>query len=103
MREAFCGTMTAAIIIHYLSLINQLIICYLMSSAAAAAACVKHPAGHAIHYYFIKYSLFYHLVSAAAACVRHPAGHAIIVDLFIDLIYYLVSAAAAWVRQLAVA
>jgi hypothetical protein len=29
-----------------------------------------------IHYLFIYYYLIYYLVLAAAACVKHPAGHA---------------------------
>jgi hypothetical protein len=42
-------------------------------SLSAAAACVRHPAAHAI----IIHSLFiYHLVPAAAACVRYPTDDA---------------------------
>jgi hypothetical protein len=39
----------------------------------AAAACVKHPAGHAIINIIL---LIYHLVPAAAACVRYSADDA---------------------------
>jgi hypothetical protein len=51
-----------------------LFIIYLLFSiydlVRAAAACVRHPAGHAI----IIHLFIYYLVSAAAACVRHPAA-----------------------------
>jgi hypothetical protein len=54
----------------------------------AAAACVKHPANHASHYFFILYLFFvYHLVSATA-CVRYPANDASLFLLFI-IIYLL--------------
>jgi hypothetical protein len=53
---------------------------------SAAAACVRHPAGHAI---IISLSI-YHLVPAAAACVRRPAhdaGHNEFISL--SFLYYL--------------
>jgi hypothetical protein len=46
MREASCGSMMPAIIIHYFVIYYLFSIYYLVS--AAAVACVKHPTGHAI-------------------------------------------------------
>jgi hypothetical protein len=44
---------------------------YLVS---AAAACIKHPAGHdVIIILLFIYSCIYHLVPASAACLRYPA------------------------------
>jgi hypothetical protein len=35
-----------------------------------------------IYHIFIYFLLIYYLVSAVAACVRHPAGHAIVVFVY---------------------
>jgi hypothetical protein len=56
MREASCGSMTPPII-YCLSFIVYLFVHYLVSAAAAR---VKHPAGHAniIYYLLFIYGLF---------------------------------------------
>jgi hypothetical protein len=60
----------------------------------AAAACAKHPAGHAIIIFLLfVYLLIHNLVPAAAACVRHPADDAS--HCYFIIIYHLVPAAAA--------
>jgi hypothetical protein len=67
---------------------------------SAAAACIRHPAGHAI----IAYLFIYCLVPAAAACVRHLAAvcccHCYLSFIIcLLLINYLVPAAATCVRH----
>jgi len=73
LRQASCGSTIPPI--------NALFIYYFLIyySVSAAAACVKHPAGHAnVICLFVYLLSMYYLVPAAAACVRHPArdgGH----------------------------
>jgi ABC-type methionine transport system permease subunit len=78
MREACCGSTMPAIVIYNLFTIYLQFILFLVS---AAAACVRHPAGHAIIELLINLLinlqfnlLIYYLVPVAAACVKHPAA-----------------------------
>jgi len=69
LRQASCGSTIPPI--------NALFIYYFLIyySVSAAAACVKHPAGHAnVICLFVYLLSMYYLVPAAAACVRHPAA-----------------------------
>jgi hypothetical protein len=61
---------------------------------SAAAACVKHPAGHAIIYFFF----IYHLVPAVAACMRYPADdychcYVFITSIIVSFIQYILFSA----------
>ena len=80
----------------FIYVLTYLFICHLVP--AAAAACVKHPAGHAtIIYLFFIYTIFiYHLVPVEAEYNRYPADNAshFNVICYLSIICYSVPAAA---------
>jgi hypothetical protein len=70
MRQASCGSMMFAIIIHYHLLISIFSSIFsVCSGSMRGVSCGSMMLAIIIYYLFI-----YYLVPAAAVCVRHPAA-----------------------------